>query len=150
MRLDAQAIGKRIRKSRIIAGISQDRLNGLVGYGKGGVYQLEHGKAMPTAGRLAALSSVLHVSPEYILYGMSVPARESYDYDRKACGRRIMDCLLEVKGKTIDMVCMDLDMHNDTFYTIRHRGPSYLHKPAKIADYFGVDLIWLLFGDEQK
>jgi transcriptional regulator with XRE-family HTH domain len=77
-----ETLGERIRKARLLYGMSQTELAKRVGISKTAMNQIEMGETDPRASRIAAIAETLHVSTDYLLLG-----RQSEDIRGTSAGR---------------------------------------------------------------
>lgn len=107
--------GERIRRARIIKGLTQTELATLCGYTDGTtIYKIEKGKQDIPASKIRALCSALDVdfnylkgAPDYIINidGMDLTIeRQNIDEKRAAYNRQIMDLLSQANETQLKQV----------------------------------------------
>lgn len=67
-----ESIGQRIKKRRTELNLTQTQIRDLTGISSGNMSDYEHGKMLPSATALIALSSALKCSTDWILKGNSL------------------------------------------------------------------------------
>src|SRR6266852_1132310 len=77
-----ETLGERIRKARLLYGMSQTELARRVGISKTAMNQIEMGETDPRASRITAIAETLHVSTDSLLLG-----RQSEDTRGTSAGR---------------------------------------------------------------
>lgn len=73
--MDAKELGKRIKNARTVSGMTQVELGEKIGITKQAVYKYESGESVPSAIKIAEISSALGVSVDTILSGAFVVNR---------------------------------------------------------------------------
>jgi len=77
--LNYREIGMRIKKSRTGIGYTQEKFAELTGISTSFVGHIERGEKVPSIETLAAVSRVLGVSIDYIVFGMTVSDESLYN-----------------------------------------------------------------------
>lgn len=81
--LDYKEIGKRIRKARLMRGLTQESFAELAGISTSFIGHIERAEKVPSIETLASISQILEVSIDYIVFGY-LPSEESLYNDIQA------------------------------------------------------------------
>lgn len=101
--VDKKEVGSRIKALRDAKKMTQAELSRLVGRSRPAIAQWEEGHASPDLGYINALAFYLNSTPQYLAFGISTTAQDSFRVP-------VMDYTTQT-GKPIGEMCIDIEFH---------------------------------------